>query len=62
MEKKDMILRLEQLKKDATEIGHAYLQTQLPLKLGKELNDTLKPFISIEKGCYKAIKLINEKL
>ena len=62
MTKNEMVIQLSLVKKQATKIGHAYLQTQFPIKLGKELNTMLKPFCKIENSCTKAIEMIEDEL
>lgn len=58
MQNQEIIKRLEKLKTEATELGYVYLQTKLPVKLGNELTNLLKPFVKEEKAIDKAIKSI----
>lgn len=60
MDTTEMIKELEEIKIKATKIGFAFMRTKLPIPIGSEFTKILAPFLKIEKGCKKAIQLIEK--
>ena len=58
MTNSDIKERFQTLSNSSKILAHEYIQNKLPLKLGKELSKTLKPFIKLEKALDKVIKSI----
>jgi hypothetical protein len=61
MENSEIIIRLEQLKKEVSNLGHFYIKNSLPIAVDK-FKEVAKPFSDLEQKFDESINLLNSKL
>ena len=61
MQNSEIVVKLQQLKKEVSNLGHLYVKNCLPIAVDK-FSEVAKPFSDLEKTFDKSIDLLNSKI